>query len=88
MGDAKKRHDAADFLEWSESQQGYVGKNPDDVQPGAWARVRRVTGLRAIRLKCLDCCCGSSAEVRLCVQHDCPLWPVRLGRKPKGWRND
>ena len=34
---------------------------------------------KAIRLKCLDCCCGSAYEVRLCPQRSCPLWRFRLG---------
>lgn len=34
---------------------------------------------RAIRLKCLDCCCGSAYEVRLCPAKTCPLWRFRLG---------
>ena len=34
---------------------------------------------KAIRLKCLDCCCGSAYEVRLCPQRTCPLWRFRLG---------
>ena len=37
---------------------------------------------RAIRAKCLDCCCGSSQEVRLCPATDCPLFPFRFGRNP------
>ena len=39
---------------------------------------------KAIRLKCLDCCCGQAKEVRLCPQKTCPLWTFRMGtRKPK-----
>ena len=34
---------------------------------------------KAIRLKCLDCCCGSVYEVRLCPVRKCPLWRFRLG---------
>lgn len=43
-------------------------------------------GLKAIRAKCLDCCGGSSSEVRKCVQTDCPLWSLRMGTKPAGMR--
>ena len=42
----------------------------------------RVSPLRALRLKCLDCCNGSSQEVRLCTAVDCPSWPFRMGRNP------
>ena len=53
------------------------------------------TPLRAIRLKCLDCCSGSKYEVRVCGEKDieagepyppqedlCPLHPFRFGRNP------
>lgn len=40
--------------------------------------------LKAIRAKCVACCCGSKAEVRLCTIKSCPLWPFRSGhRLPK-----
>ena len=42
---------------------------------------KRVTRGKAIRLKCLDCCCGSAFEVRRCESRDCPLWRYRLGRE-------
>ena len=38
--------------------------------------------LKAIRAKCLDCCCGSAYEVKNCVIHDCELYPFRLGNNP------
>jgi hypothetical protein len=38
--------------------------------------------MKAIRRKCLDCCCGSSQEVSLCHIKDCSLHPYRLGRRP------
>ncbi len=38
--------------------------------------------LKAIRRKCLDCCCGSPLEVRLCPVHDCSLYPYRFGKNP------
>ena len=40
------------------------------------------TPLKAIRAKCLDCCCGSAYEVKNCVIHDCELYPFRLGSNP------
>ena len=40
------------------------------------------TPIKAIRLKCLDCCCGSTKEIRLCPSLDCPNWPYRLGKRP------
>lgn len=41
----------------------------------------RVSRAKAIRLKCLDCCCGQSAEVRRCPATDCPLWRYRMGKE-------
>ncbi len=40
------------------------------------------TPLKAIRLKCLDCCCGSSNEVKLCTVERCALYPFRFGKNP------
>jgi hypothetical protein len=63
-----------------------VGRDPrsmsaDELQQLGHARV---SPLRALRLKCLDCCNGSAQEVRLCTAVDCPSWPFRMGRSP--WR--
>lgn len=41
-----------------------------------------MTPVKAIRAKCLDCCCGSAKEVRLCPAQDCPLYPFRIGHNP------
>lgn len=35
---------------------------------------------KAMRIKCLDCCAGSTYEVKHCGISDCPLWPYRMGR--------
>ena len=43
----------------------------------------RLTPIRAIRAKCLDCCGGQPKEVRLCSIEKCPLFPYRLGHRPK-----
>lgn len=42
----------------------------------------RITRGKAIRLKCLDCCGGSSNEVKLCPAEKCPLHPFRFGTDP------
>ena len=39
--------------------------------------------LKAVRNKCLDCCCESADEVRLCPVEDCSLWPFRMGVYPE-----
>lgn len=38
--------------------------------------------LKAIKLKCLDCCGGSTQEVNLCEVAECPLWLYRFGKNP------
>ena len=41
-----------------------------------------VSPLKAIRAKCLDCCCDQRDEVKLCPATKCPLWEFRLGKNP------
>ena len=43
----------------------------------------RITPLKAIRAKCLDCCAGQVAEVRRCELENCPLFRYRFGKRPK-----
>ncbi len=43
---------------------------------------KRISPLKAIRLKCLDCSCGSINEVQLCTHTQCPLYSFRLGKNP------
>ena len=42
-----------------------------------------LTPRKAIRAKCLDCCCGHPSEVRDCTIKNCPLYPHRFGKRPK-----
>ena len=42
-----------------------------------------LTPIKAIRAKCLDCCCGQFIEVRECTIETCPLHPYRMGHRPK-----
>ena len=44
---------------------------------------KRLTPVKAIRAKCLDCSCGQPKEVRLCCIKNCPLYPYRMGKRPK-----
>ena len=41
----------------------------------------RVSRSKAIRMKCLDCCCDQLAEVRKCPATNCPLWRYRMGKE-------
>lgn len=38
--------------------------------------------LTAIKLHCVDCCCGSASEARLCPVLTCNLHAYRNGRNP------
>ncbi len=44
----------------------------------------RISRSKAIRAKCLDCCCNNKSEVRQCPATACPLHPFRMGSDP--WR--
>jgi hypothetical protein len=44
----------------------------------------RMSPLKALRLRCIDCSGGSASEVRLCALVQCPAWPFRMGESP--WR--
>ena len=39
-----------------------------------------LTPRKAMRLKCLECCCGSAHEVKQCAIRDCTLRTFRMGR--------
>lgn len=43
---------------------------------------KRISPLKAIRLKCMECSCGSSYEVKLCPVTQCALYPFREGHNP------
>ena len=43
---------------------------------------KRLSPIKAIKAKCLDCCCGNRNEVKECVITDCSLYPYRLGKNP------
>ena len=70
-----------------ERRDGYdVGRDPRAMSADELDQLghARVSPLRALRLKCFDCCNESAQEVRLCTAVDCPSWPFRMGRNP--WR--
>lgn len=37
---------------------------------------------KRVRLNCLECCGGSTKEVKFCPCADCHLWPMRFGCSP------
>ena len=68
-----------------ERRDGFdVGRDPRSMLADELTQLgqTRVSPLRALRLKCLDCCNDSAQEVRLCTAVDCPSWPFRMGRNP------
>ena len=72
-----------------EADAGHViGRDPRDISAAEWSEnlPDPAVGMRAMRAKCLDCCGDNAAEVRKCVQHDCALWPFRMGCQPKNLR--
>ena len=40
------------------------------------------TPIKAMRKKCLDCCCGSNKEVRECTVVKCAIYAYRFGKRP------
>ena len=60
-----------------------IGKDPRTIPVDILRRLQGPsTPAKAIRAKCLECCCGDASEVRKCVAADCSLWPMRVGTNP------
>lgn len=38
--------------------------------------------VKAIRMKCVDCCGGMIREVEKCAIKNCALYPFRMGKNP------
>lgn len=66
-----------------------VGRDPRSMTPAEFSALghRKVPPVKALRNRCLDCCCGQLGEVRKCVAVDCPAWPFRMGVKPRHGRS-
>lgn len=45
--------------------------------------MKRLTPIKAIRKHCIECSGGSRYEPKNCHLRDCPLWPYRLGHRPR-----
>jgi hypothetical protein len=48
---------------------------------------KRMSPLKAIRAKCMDCSVYHKSEVRKCTAIGCPLWPFRMRKNPWLKRN-
>lgn len=44
---------------------------------------KKLTPIKAIRAKCIDCMCFQPSEVKRCPSTDCPLYIYRMGHRPK-----
>ena len=44
--------------------------------------MKKLTPIKAIRKKCIDCSGGQLGEVKHCPITDCTLWPYRMGKRP------
>ena len=68
-----------------EHRDGFdVGRDPHCMTTHELEKLghARVSPLKVLRLKCLDCCNRSAQEVRFCTAVDCPSWPFRMGKNP------
>jgi hypothetical protein len=66
---------------------GDEGRNPHEVTLEEYREVgfEPLSSTKAIRQECMDCN-STFNEVRLCPAVDCPLWPWRMGTRPKAWK--
>ena len=71
-------------LELRDGQE--VGRDPNQMKAEELGTLGHsaMSPLKALRMRCIDCCAGSSLEVRLCTAVNCPSWSFRMGRNP--WR--
>ena len=69
-----------------EGSEWFVGRDPREMVRAELEAMghEAMTATEAIRAKCLDCCAGSTHEVRSCLAIACPSWPWRMGTNP--WR--
>ena len=44
--------------------------------------------IKAIRAYCVECSCGSTAEIKECPVTKCPLYPFRFGKNPYRQRRE
>jgi hypothetical protein len=78
-----ERRDLLEISPFQADDGELIGKHPADVSSEILSLNFRVQKpLKAIREKCIDCCCGNAAEVRKCVATNCALWPFRMGTNP------
>jgi len=78
-----ERRDLLEISPYQSDEGELIGKHPSDVPSEILSlKFRAQNPLKAIRERCLDCCCGNASEVRKCTAIDCPSWPFRMGTNP------
>ena len=83
MANAIKPVELLEISPYQADEGELIGKHPGDVPSDFLSqKFRAQNPLKAIREKCLDCCCGNASEIRKCVAVDCALWPFRMGSNP------
>lgn len=45
--------------------------------------MKALTPIKSIRAYCIECSGGMAKEVRLRPIEECPLYPYRMGKRPK-----
>lgn len=45
--------------------------------------MKKITPIKAILAKCLECSAGQVSEIRNCLIPTCQLYPYRMGHRPK-----
>jgi hypothetical protein len=63
-----------------------IGRDPRQLTPGELRAMgfEPMPVLQIARAHCLDCCGGSTDEVRKCTAVTCLKWPIRMATNP--WR--
>jgi hypothetical protein len=61
-----------------------IGRDPRRMSRDELIAVghKPMSPLKALRLRCIDCCADQPSEVRLCTAVACPSWPFRMGANP------
>lgn len=79
-----RKNPDAPFLVVAPSENGRcekTGQNPTILSVKTLLSLGGETSpIKAIRAHCVDCCGGSTSEVRKCTAYRCPLWPFRMGK--------
>ena len=44
---------------------------------------QHLTPVNSIRLKCIECMGGQRHLIKTCSEISCPLYPYRMGKRPK-----